>query len=234
MPSYVARLNRRLRLAGSGLGALLEVLDDPFRGRLVRVEFEAEIAESGACEPAFDDFEGRLLFRKEKDPFAGFHRIRDDIGDRLRLPRPWRTLNDQVFAAHDVDERAVLGCIRVLDEKRRDLFDLGIIDVIILGNGGKRPTSTFRVLGAAQDRRNKAVLNGVDFPVFRVQVRIHRGATEREMSKHKPAAHVPTLPAFDHRLHLLQVFIDRSGLLVFSRTRNPEARTEIDPGAFGG
>ena len=89
-------------------------------------------ADAGSLEPPLDDIQGRLLLGKEEDRPAAAHQVGNDVGDGLRLARPGRPLNDQVLAHHDVDQRAVLRGIGVMDQMGRDRLHLGIVDGIVL------------------------------------------------------------------------------------------------------
>ena len=66
--------------------------------RLIRMEFEAEFAQSQPVQTLFDDRKGRLLFRDEQDALAVVQSIGDDIGDGLALARSRRAVEDEGFA----------------------------------------------------------------------------------------------------------------------------------------
>src|SRR5215813_65546 len=116
VPSDVRRLVCIPRAARTELRSLPEAFNDQLRGGLVRVKLKAEITQACTCEPTFNYFERRQFFGKKEHCFASRDSIRNDVRDRLGLPRAWRSLDYKILPLHDVDERAMLGCIGILDQ----------------------------------------------------------------------------------------------------------------------
>ena len=71
-------------------------------------------------EPPLHNLERRLLLGEEEDALARREGVSNDVGNRLRLARAGRPLNDKVLAFHDVHEGAVLRSVGVLYQVGRD------------------------------------------------------------------------------------------------------------------
>src|SRR3546814_9006758 len=78
-----------------GVAGALELVEERALVRLVRVELERQRPESDLLESAMDDFERRHLLGDEQHFLAARDGGGDDVGDRLRLARPGRPLDDE-------------------------------------------------------------------------------------------------------------------------------------------
>src|SRR3546814_5306225 len=78
-----------------GVAGALELFEERALVRLVRVELERQRPESDLLESAMDDFERRHLLGDEQHFLAARDGGGDDVGDRLRLARPGRPLDDE-------------------------------------------------------------------------------------------------------------------------------------------
>src|SRR6266702_8407611 len=96
--------------------------------------FKAKLTDPGSVEPPLHHFECSLFLRQEQNTLAARERIRNDVRDRLRFSCTRRSLNDEVCAAHYVDERAMLRSVGIMDQVRRNLLDFRIIDWIVVRN----------------------------------------------------------------------------------------------------
>ena len=101
--------------------------------RSVGVKLEDEVAQPAAVQAAPNDLQGGTLLRHEQDALSCGQRGGDEIGDRLGLPGPRRTVNDEALVLDQrVDEGGVLGAIRIHDQV--DLLRPRVlVDVVDLG-----------------------------------------------------------------------------------------------------
>jgi hypothetical protein len=78
-----------------------------------RVQLQAELAEPGVGQPAVDDLERRHLLGHEEHRPAGGERLRDQVGDGLRLAGPRRPFEHHVVLAVDRGDGAELAGVGV-------------------------------------------------------------------------------------------------------------------------
>ena len=95
------------------------------------MKFEAKLTDPGFSKPALHDLQRSLLFGHEENRLVRCQAVRNDVRDRLRLTRPRRTMNHKVMTLHRVDEGAVLRSIGVLNQKRSERLDIGVIYRIV-------------------------------------------------------------------------------------------------------
>ncbi len=79
------------------------------------MQFQAEIAETGFVETILDYFESCEFLRYKENSLSVVQCRTDQICYCLRFARAWRTLNDKVPPAQNVDDGTVLTAIRILD-----------------------------------------------------------------------------------------------------------------------
>lgn len=82
---------------------------------LVAVQFEAEVTEALALEPALDDFEGGEFFGDEEDLFAVEDGGGDDVGDALAFAGAGGPVEDEVAALADHFDGEGLGGVGIDD-----------------------------------------------------------------------------------------------------------------------
>ena len=85
-----------------------------------------------------DNFEGGELLGNEEHRFAPGEGGRNQVRYGLRFAGAWRTLNDQILTAKCVHEGAVLRAVGIPDKVRDILFQLGLIDRVLLGESDIR------------------------------------------------------------------------------------------------
>jgi hypothetical protein len=140
------------------------------------VQLQAGGPEPDAVEPALDDLQRGHLLGDEQHGLAPANGVGDQVGDRLRLAGPRRTLDHQVAAgpgveqgqglrAVGVDDQAEVGRVRV-PVQRLVLVDceLGLLEAI----GQQRPHDRMIAGTAALG------------PARRVEVAVHQELGERE------------------------------------------------------
>ncbi len=75
------------------------------------MKFEAGITESERVEAALDDLQGGHLLGDEKHLLSVAQRLRDQVGDCLRLACARRTLDDEIVPLKRVEERENLRAV---------------------------------------------------------------------------------------------------------------------------
>lgn len=143
---------------------------------------------------ALHNLERSLLLGEEEDALARREGVSNYVGNRLRLARAGRRLNDKVLALHDVHEGAVLRGVGVLDQVGCDLLDLGVVNLVVVGHALE--AVVLSVLDTFEDRADERV-SDVVLPVLGLQVLVHGEAAEGEMAEHQPALHLPATEPFD-------------------------------------
>src|ERR1700733_10390037 len=101
------------------------------------------------------------------------------------------------MSLHGIDDGAVLGSVRIMDQERRGRFDLRVIDQVVgriaRNEGAVAPEA---LVDAAQDRTDERVYGGIGWPIGRIEVSVHGEPAEGEMAEHEPSVDLPSPEIF--------------------------------------
>ena len=106
IPGRGGALQRRVQRGG-------DALDHLALARTGRVQFQAELAKTRVLQPLVHDIEGGHLLGDEQHGLAGVQRLRDEVGDRLRLARSGWSFDHEVVAPLGGGEGALLAAIGI-------------------------------------------------------------------------------------------------------------------------
>ena len=183
-------MDRGGALGPSQLERPLQLVEDRPLVRVVAVELEAGIAEVDRVQASLDDLERRHLLGDEEHGLPAGERLAHEIRDRLRLPGPRRSLDDEVPAGHGVDDREGLGAVGIDDRTEADSAGMSV-DLLAVADRrrtGPEPAATQQ---RPQDGMVARLL--VLGPLVRVEVLVDEELAEREEGEvdrvgvHRPA-----------------------------------------------
>ncbi|MNU89669.1 hypothetical protein D3C71_795150 [compost metagenome] len=145
---------------------------------LVAVQLQAQRPQPDVLQPPLDHLQCRHLLRDEQHLAPIAHRSGDQVGDRLRLARARRALDDQVVTASHAFDGQCLRAVAV-----HDVLELGGRDERIQeARARARQRAVIGVKAIAEQAGHQTV--AVDLlalgPLFRVQIEKHQQLGERE------------------------------------------------------
>ncbi len=168
--------------------ALLQGLENLRLRRFGGMNLKTKKTEPHVVEPILHHPEGRHLLGYEKDRLSLPDRIRDDVGDGLRLSCAGRPLNHEAGPGGRVNHGAHLRGVGIGHEHRRLELDLRMIDVV---HRGERIQVSDRRVAVDLLKQKVSFRPYRGWPTLRVEIGPHRLPRERENPDRNPPSYAP-------------------------------------------